>query len=50
MNFIDFKNAVAKQFDLMCKQPELFRTTASKDDMWKAVLTRAKLVASSTSS
>jgi len=27
MNFINFKNAVAKQFDLMCKQPELFRTT-----------------------
>ena len=38
MNFIDFKNAVAKQFDLMCKQPELFRTTASKDDMWDTYL------------
>lgn len=33
MNFIDFKNAVAKQFDLLSKQPELFRTTASKDEL-----------------
>lgn len=38
MNFIDFKNAVAKQFDLMCKQPELFRTTASKDELWETYL------------
>lgn len=38
MNFIDFKNAVAKQFDLLSKQPELFRTTASKDELWDTYL------------
>jgi len=37
MNFISFKTAVAKAFSTMSKG-QLFRTTASKDDMWNTYL------------
>jgi len=39
MNFINFKTAVAKAFSDMTKNnQQLFRTTASKDDMWTTYL------------
>ena len=37
MNFINFKNAVAKQFALMSNH-DLFTTTVEKDDLWATYL------------
>lgn len=38
-NFNVFKNAVAKQFDLMQKHP-LFRVNVEKDDLWSTYISR----------
>ena len=37
MNFITFKQAVAKQFDMMAKH-DLFTTKVEKDDVWATYL------------